>query len=374
MKLPRNAALTASMLAVSMLLNVTLVSCGAEPTAPQGQTTEILEKLAEVTAKLAAIEAKLDAQGTATAERLDSLEVTVTAAASGATPLPALEAARLDSIMALVNYLAADASSGGWEFCGGLGFNIGGGSVTKGEAEAKARGSLGAWAGTGGFGGAEVVFKREYALELGLEVPLELTGCIPLGGETPPELRPLRGGASMRLANSTLSGTLDGLASQLGITTTKVETALGTLGTVLQSPASLNLQDAVTLLPLPTSLSSKLADPVATITSEASARAAEAVTLLCSTSWGGNFSAAVTSACSSISSGSVTVGGLVTVMEQFPAVQTTLTSVSSVVDGVCTRVNTIGNRVLTIPNPLEIGPTNLYGPTRLFPSYANVSC
>lgn len=373
MKLPRNAALTASMLAASMLLNVTLVSCGAEPTAPPGQTTEILEKLAEVTAKLAAIEAKLDAQGAATADRLDSLEVTVTAAASGAVPLAGVDAARVDSILALASFLAVDATTASWEACGKFGVDIMAKTGIKAEGHGEGKASVGAWAGTGAFAGLLVAIKNHVEGEISFGFPFEFGVCVPTGGEAPP----VRGGGAPgqgRIANAAITSSVNSVISQLGLTEAKVETAMDGLSSIVSGGGFPSTQTIAAALPLPAAFSSKLADPLGSLRAPAVARMNEAVTALCTGNYGPLVSAPITTACNHISNGPPDIGGLFTMMEQFPAVQTTLSKVNGVSTTMCGRLNTIGFFSLTIPNPLSIGPDNLFGPQRLFPWFTTMSC
>ncbi len=373
MKIPRNAALTASMLAASMLLNVTLVSCGAEPTAPSGQNAEILEKLAEVTAKLAAIEAKLDAQGAATADRLDSLEVTVTAAASGAVPLAGVDAARVDSILALASFLAVDATTASWEACGKLEFEVGAKVGIKAEGHGEGKASVGAWAGTGAFAGLVVGIKNHVEGEIGLALPFEYGVCLPTGGEAPPA-RGVSGGSQARIANAAITSSVNSVLSQLGLTEDKVETAMDGLSSIVQGGGFPSTQTIAAALPLPASFSSKLADPLGSLQGPAVARMNEAVNALCTGSYGPLVAGPITTACGHINNGPPDIGGLFAMMEQFPAVQTTLTKVNGISTTMCGRLNTIGFFSLTIPNPLSIGPVNLYGPQRLFPWYTTMSC
>lgn len=370
---PRQAALTVSILVASLLLNVTLVSCGAEPTAPQGPSADVLEKLTEISGRLAAIEAKMDAHESDLADRIDSLETRVTSVASGATPLGSQDAARLDSILALASYVATDVSTGSWEGCGklelGLSAKVSGGGKVEGEG----KGSLGAWAGTGAFAGALLKIRNNVEGEVALGLPFEFGYCLPLFGEAPP-VRAGPGAAGARIANASISSSVTGVISQLGLTQASLETAVGGLSGIFQNTGFPTTQQLAGVLPLPPALAGKLGDPVGTLQSQASARATEALSFLCNGNWGGALSTPIATACGQIGAGSTDIGGLVTMMQQFPAMQATLSTVSTVSDAICTRMNTIGNRSLTIPNPLDIGPTNLYGPSRLFPSYTNVSC
>lgn len=375
MRLPRSATLTASVLAASLLLNVSLVSCASEPTAPPpADSAEILAKLAEVTAKLAAIEAKLDAQAAATADRLDSLEVTVTAAASGATPLPALEASRVDSILALASYIAGDIAGGSWEGCGKLEFTLGAKVGSGGEAKGEGKASVGAWAGTGAFAGALVRVKSHLEGEVGVALPFEFGYCRPLFGEPPP-VRVTAMPGNLRMADAGVSNAIDGVMTNLGLSESTVENALGTFSNLFQSGSFPTPQAIAGALPLPPALAAKLADPVGAVQGEAAAKVSEAINMLCTGNWGSVVSGPITVACNQIASGSpMQIGGLVTMLEAFPVMQTTLTRVSGVGTALCSRLNTIGVFALTIPNPLNIGPTNLFGPQRLFPWYTAVTC
>ncbi len=373
MSVRRSLTMTASLLAGSLLLNVLLVSCAAESTGPAGADTEILQRLDAVTARLAAIEAKLDSASVRTATRFDSLQTVVTAAIAGDPTLTTLQAAQLDSVVALASFIANDAASGGLEFCGNIEFGVEGTGLTKAEAKGEGAGHLGAWAGTGGFAGAKLEFAREYGIEVKVGVPLSFGGCIPIGGGDPPS-RALR--ASLRAADGgpRLETSLTTLASQLGINETRINTAINTIGTAIQSPASLRVQDAVSLLPLPANLSGKLSDVTGTLSSELEAKAQEALGALCSANWGSRIGPPIQTACTSISSGSFNIGGFVSMAQDFPVVQQGVTLLTNRMQIFCGRVNSIGNTSLTIPNPLNIGPEPLFGPQRLFPNYTNVSC
>jgi len=368
----RPVRVSLAVLAASLLLNVLLVSCAADPTGlSQGDLAEVVARLEAMTARLDSIERKLDRHREEFTVRTDSITAKIVAVGNGATPAP-LQVAQIDSILDLASYLATDASTGGWEFCGGAGLALKGNAVTKGEAEGKARGSLGAWAGTGGFAGADLTLKREYAFEIGLEVPFSITGCIPVGG-TAPRARTLMAQRAQAGASS-LQSTLSGIASQFNLTEARVETSLNTLGTAFSSPGSLRIQDATNLLPLPSGLSSVLNDPVGSLSSELPGKIDDALSALCTGNWGARVSTPLNTACDRIQSNSVDIGGLFNMMEQFPIVQNGLSTVTGVVSIVCGRVNFIGTRSLTIPNPLDIGPTNLFGPERLFPAYTTIGC
>lgn len=371
---PRQAALTVSILVASLLLNVTLVSCGAEPTAPQGPTADVLEKLTEISERLAAIEAKMDAHETDLADRIDSLETRVTSVASGASPLEPQDAARVDSILALASYLALDASTASWEGCGKLSFEMQAKVGIQAEGKGEGKASVGAWAGTGAFAGALVAIKNNVEGEVALGMPFEFGVCLPLFDAAPDKIRPAAGPGGARLASASISSSLNSTISQLGLTPQKLETALGGVSGVFSSGSFPSTQALAATLPLPTALSSKFSDPLGSLQSETSARVNEAITALCSGSWGPILATPISTACGRIDSGATDISGLFAMMESFPAVQTTLTTVSGITGAICTRMNTMGNRSLTIPNPFDFGPENLYGPSRIFPSYTNVSC
>jgi hypothetical protein len=111
------------------------------------------------------------------------------------------------------------------------------------------------------------------------------------------------------------------------------------------------------------------------------ARIDDAVTNLCNVNWGSRVATPIATACARINGGLPDIGGMFSMLEQFPAVQTTLTTVNTGLTNVtnrlstvCGRVNTFGNTSLTIPNPLSIGPDPLFGPSRLFPGFTSISC
>lgn len=363
-----------AILVSSLLLNVLFVSCAADQaTGPRSEVNEeVLAKLDAVLARLTTIEAALAEQTDTLTDRLDTLTARV--GTGGSTPGGAggLDSARVDSILNLASFIAEDMTTAGWEICGGAALSLAGGAVTKGEAVGEGQGSLGAWAGTGGFAGAKVELKREYALEAALEGGVGLEVCAPISRDEPP----IRREASARVVTTSanLETSLTGIATQLGLDESRVMGALNTIATGVQSPGSLRIQDAASLLPLPAGMSAVLSDPVGALTSEVPAKVDEAISLLCNSNWGSRVSAPINTACSRISANSVDIGGLFDMVDQFPALQSSLTTVSNRTGAICTRINSIGTASLSIPNPLSIGPDPFYGPRRLFPSYTGVSC
>lgn len=363
-----------AVLVSSLLLNVLFVSCAADQaTGPRSEANEeILAKLDAVLARLATLEATLDSQTDTLTDRLDTLASRLASGNGPTGSVGGLDSARVDSILNLASFIAEDMSTAGWEICGGAALSVTGGAVTKGEAVGDAKGSLGAWAGTGGFAGAKVELKREYALEAGLEGDVGLEVCVPISRESPPVRR--NANARMAATSTNLESSLTGIVQQLGLDEARVMGALNAMATGVQSPGSLRIQDATSLLPLPAGIAAVLSDPVGALTSEIPAKVDEAVALLCNTNWGSRVSAPISTACSRISSNNVDIGGLFDMVDQFPALQSSLTTVTDRTGAICTRINGIGTASLTIPNPLTIGPDPFYGPRRLFPSYTGVSC
>lgn len=379
MSVRRQVRFSLAILASSLLLNVLLVSCAAEsPTGPPAAIDpELLAKLDAVTARLAAIEAKLDVQTDTLKRRFDTLAAKValvptTPGTPPAGPIAALQVAQIDSILALTSFLAHDVSSGSVELCGGIEAAGSGKVGPKADVKGEAVGSVGAWAGTGAFAGAKVDAKGGIEFELGAEVALSVEGCLPLGGEEPPARLMASGRANLMGAD--LHNTLSSAASQLGLTEARMSSTIGTLGSAMQSPGSLRLQDAVNMVPLAPGLQAMFSDPIGTLSAQIPAKLDEAVNTLCTRSWGSRVSVPLNTACDRIQGGAVDIGGLFTMMEQFPALQSTMATVGSRVSTVCGRVNTVGFTSLTIPNPLNIGPTPLFGPQRLFPNFTTIAC
>ena len=378
-------------LASSLLLNFIFVSCAAEVTAPPAaDVTEVLAKLDQVMTRLNAIEAKFDPQTTALNDRIDSLGRVLLAADTAAdTTIVAVgqgQIAKLDSIIALASYLATEESTGGAEVCVGLSakgeLTIGPQAEVKGEAAAHG----GAWAGTGAYAGGKATGKVEVKFEGGVELPLGVEFCAPLGGENPPIRSTPASNAAGSLASQRTA--LINAATQLGITEARVMSSMGTLTTAFQSPLSMKLQDVKNLLPLPGGIANVINDPMGALSATLPTRMEEAMTSLCGVNWGTRVAGPISTACARINAGPLEIGGLFSMMEQFPAVQTTLTTVNAglatVTTGltnatsrlatVCGRVNTFGNTSLTIPNPLSIGPEPLFGPTRLFQNFTSITC
>lgn len=369
----RTIRVSVGLFASSILLNVLLVSCAADSVtgSAQGSTPEIVEKLDSVLARLSALEAQLARQGDSIAGRLDTL-VARGGAGGGAGSVGGIDSARVDSILGLASYLAREASIVNWEICGGVEIGLSGSAVTKGEGKASAAGDVGAWAGTGAFAGVDLEVKREYELEGEVEMPFSIAGCLPLGAGNPP-VRP-DGAAQVRTADANLQSTLTGLASQFGLDETRVAESLNSLATGMQSPASLRIQDAASLLPLPSGLSSVFSDPLGALRSEIPTKADEAVSLLCGGGWGSRLSTPVQVACDRIAANNVDIGGLFEIVDSYPQLQASVNATASRLGTVCSRLNIVGNQSLTIPNPLNIGPNPFYGPSRLFPSYSTLSC
>lgn len=363
-----------AILASSLLLNVLFVSCAAdEAMGPQSNANEeVLAKLDAVLARLTTLEAAVAAQRDTITDRFDTLTARVGSDVGTPGSAGSVVSARVDSILALASFMAEDMTTAGWEICGGAVLSLAGGAVTKGEAVGEGKGSLGAWAGTGGFAGAKVELKREYALEAALEGGVGLEVCAPISRDEPP----IRNLASVRATTggANLEATLTGITSQLGLDESRVLGALNTIAAGVQSPGSLRIQDATSLLPLPAGMSAVLNDPVGALTSEVPAKVDEAISLLCNANWGARVGAPISTACGRISANNVDIGGLFDMVDQFPALQSSLTAVSDRTGIICTRINGIGTASLSIPNPLNIGPDPFYGPRRLFPNYAGISC
>jgi len=306
-------------------------------------------------------------------ERIDSLEATMTGTGGAGLVLTGLPAAQLDSVLALASYLAEDASSGSWEACGGAELNGEFGIDWKGTAEGEGKGSLGAWAGTGAYAGADVKVSQEVGggFKIGGKGGVEF--CYPLGAGSPP-VRPTPAGPMRAPELDQLRTTLDGLTTQFNLTPATLAASLSGVSTVISSPGSLSLAGVGTMLPLPPAVASIASNPVGTVTSQISNIAGQAQSALCSGSgWGSNMSAVITQACSVINSGGManfTV--LADIANTYPAVEAAISTV-------CTRVNSIGLQRLIIPSwdvtivntTYEVFPG--YN-QRLFPSYTSVAC
>lgn len=370
MRVARPAAYTAALLAGSLLMNVVLVSCAAESTGLDDNAA-VLARLDAMTARLATIEAKLDSSGARTIARLDSLQSGVTTI--GGTPtLSPLQAAQLDSVVAIASFIANDAVSGGWEACVNVEAGLSGAIASKADATGEGAGSLGAWAGTGAFAGAKIDAKNEIGFEFNVDGGGSIEGCLPLGGEAPPA-RALR--ASMRSGDGArLEGTISTFTGQLGLTEARVEAALASLGSALSGSSVPRIQDISGIVPLPPLLANRLANPQSVLSGEVAGKVTDAINSLCSASWGSQLSSPVATACANINSGNVSIGGLYAIASQFPAVESALTTLQGRFSTACGRINTIGVTSLTIPNPLNIGPEPLFGPQRLFPSFTTVAC
>lgn len=370
MRVARPAAYTAALLAGSLLMNVVLVSCAAESTGLDDNSA-VLARLDAMTARLAAIEAKLDSNNTRTIARLDSLQSGVTTI--GGTPtLSTLQAAQLDSVVAIASFIANDAVSGGWDACVNIEAGLEGAIASKAEATGEGAGSLGAWAGTGAFAGAKIEASGEVGFEFKVAPGGSIEGCIPLGGDAPPA-RALR--ASLRSgAGPRLESTIGTFTSQLGLTEAKVEAALASLGSSMTGSSVPRIEDISGIIPLPPLLANRLANPQSVLSGEVAAKVTEAINSLCSASWGSQLSTPIATACANINSGNVSIGGLYAMASQFPAVQTALSTLQGRFTTACGRVNTIGFTSLSVPNPLSIGPDPFFGPQRLFPNFTTIAC
>jgi hypothetical protein len=383
--LPSNQArVSVVVLALSLVLNFILVSCAAEATAPQpADNTEVLAKLDAVMARLTAIEGKFDPQTTALNNRIDSLgRVLLAADTSADTMVVAVgegQIAKLDSIIAIASYIANEQATGGTEACIGLSAK---GELKVGpEAEAKGEGAAdgGAWAGTGAYAGAKLSGKLDVSYEGSLELPMGVEYCAPLFGDSPP-IRAVPASVSAPSLPSQRTALIDAV-TQLGITDTRLMSSMGVLATAFQSPASFRLQDVGTILPLPGGLAGIVSDPMGALTATLPAKMDEAMSSLCTANWGPRVAGPISTACARINGGPLDISGLFSMMEEFPAVQTAITTVNTGLTNVtnrlttvCGRVNTVGVTSLTIPNPLSIGPDPLFGPQRLFPNFTNISC
>lgn len=370
MRVARPAAYTAALLAGSLLMNVVLVSCAAESTGLDNDS-EVLARLDAMTTRLAAIEAKLDSNNARTIARLDSLQSGVTTI-GGAPTLSSVQAAQLDSVVAIASFIANDAVSGGWEACANLEVGVEGAIASKAEAKGEGAGSLGAWAGTGAFAGAKIEASGEVGFEFKVAPGGSIEGCIPLGGDAPPSraLRAsLRSGTGPRLQN-----TISTFTNQLGLNEAKVEAALASLGSTLTGSSVPRIQDISGTIPLPPLLANRLANPQSVLSGEVAAKVTEAINSLCSANWGSQLSTPIATACANINSGNVSIGGLYAMASQFPAVENALSVLQGRFSIACGRVNSIGGTSLTIPNPLAIGPEPLFGPQRLFPTFTTIAC
>ncbi len=370
MRVARPAAYTAALLAGSLLMNVVLVSCAAESTGLDSDS-EVLARLDAMTLRLAAIESKLDSNGARTIARLDSLQSGVTTI-GGAPTLSSLQAAQLDSVVAIASFIANDAVTGGWEACANIEVGLEGAIASKAEAKGEGAGSLGAWAGTGAFAGAKIEASGEVGFEFKVAPGGSVEGCIPLGGDAPPAraLRAsLRSGSGSRLANS-----IGTFTSQLGLTEAKVEEALTSLGSSLTGSSVPRIQDVSGIIPLPPLLANRLANPQGVLSGEVAAKVTDAINSLCSASWGSQLATPIATACANINSGNVSIGGLYAMASQFPAVENALSVLQGRFSIACGRINNVIGASLTISNPLNIGPDPFFGPQRLFPNLTAIAC
>jgi hypothetical protein len=347
---------------------VGLSSCNDSPLSPaEAGAIQMSETamLASILSKLDSISAKLAEQEATFAARIDSLELAVTGGVPGGT---VNAAAQVDSILALASFIATDMTSGGWELCGGGAIGLEVMLEFAAEAEGQAVGSLGAWAGTGGFAGAEV--KAKAALKGGpvLDFQGGIEGCMPVFGDTPP-VRPAPTGPARSPVLDQLHASLGTLSSQLNLSPETMSTAFTGIGSAIQSPGSLQLSSVASSLPLPPALASLASNPMATVGAQVQSLAAQALANLCGgINWGPAVSAIITQACAV---GSIDINAFATVTNIVPGIQNTMANV-------CNRINMIGTRRLIISSwditlPLGIGTVNVFPGYNqlLFPNYTN---
>jgi hypothetical protein len=364
---------------LALLCGLTLVTltaaCGDSPMSPDGvgaQQTSDAAMLAQVLAKLDSVQSQIDQQSLEIDARIDSLEAHVGLGGSGGgTVLPA---AQIDSILALASFIADNASSGGWQLCGS--FQLGGelGLERGGEVEGEAEGDLGAWAGTGAFAGAKI--KPTLGLKGSFKGALGggISGCIPLGGGTPPS-RPAPAGPAKSADLDQLRTTLTDLANQFNLNPTSISQSIGGIGTALQSPNSLTLANMSSYVPIPSALSALTNDPMGTMSGYVQGVSNDALDALCNGGgWGSNLSSVISDACGLIPGGLPSVTALATISADFPALENT-------VSGVCSTINGIGLQTLAIPSyTVDFG--SLIGTytvfpgynKRLFPNYSSLTC
>lgn len=354
---------------------VSAASCGGDspvgPSEAGAQQTSDAAMLAQILAKVDSIESKIDQQSLTINARIDSLEAHIGLAGGGGTVLPA---AQIDSILALASFIADNSSSGGFELCGS--FQLGGelGLELGAGAEGRAVGDLGAWAGTGAFAGAKI--KPALGLKGGLKGALGggISGCIPLGGSTPPS-RPAPAGPQRSADLDQLSTTLNDLAGQFNLNPSNVSQSINSMSTVFQSPSSLTLANMSGTVPVPPAIASLTNDPLGTVSGYVQNVSNEALDALCNGGgWGSNLSTVVSDACALIPGGLPNVTALATMSTEFPALQNTVSTV-------CSTINGIGLQQLTIPSyTVDFG--SLIGTytvfpgynKRLFPNYPGLTC
>lgn len=445
----RSIRVSIAVLASSLLLNIILVSCAAKATLPQDDgpgtggsgldNAELLARFDSVMARLTQIEAKVDqqaellnqqaaadAQQTLTiGARIDTLESTITTTATDPT-IATRQVARVDSVLALVSYIADDIASPSWEVCGGVDAGAGVSINPNAELFGEAAADAGAWAGTGAFAGAEV--HVGVGADFGVEMTQGLTfgGCLPLFNDPPPSRAST---SSSQGPIAALGNVLTDAAAQMGLTESRVTSSLSNLSGAFQSVGSMKVQDALNYLPLPPQLASVINDPVGHFTQQLPARIDQAVDVLCQRNWGSIVSSTVPVACDHIRNDPLNIGGIFSIFEELPdmqlaisglqtgfgavqdavaTVQTGLGAVQTTVAGIqsgftdiqtavlnntfnlvsvgnqvsqvatkfsfaCTKINDVVGASLTIPNPISIGPDPFYS-GQIFPFLSPVGC
>lgn len=391
----------------------------------------VMARLTQIEAKVDQQAELLQQQGDAAGEhtvtlsaKIDSLETTL-ATQTGDPTIATRQVARLDSVLALTSFIANDMASASWQVCGNVDAGLGMALTPNAELYGEAAADGGAWAGTGAFAGAEVHAGLATQLEVGMNGAVSFGGCAPMFNDAPPS----RGAPQANQAGQELQHLLDDAASQVGLTRSRVRTSLGNLAQGIQSAGSMKIQDAVNYLPLPSQLAAITSDPVGHITQHIPNKINEAVQILCSRNWGSVMSASVPVACDRIKNNPFDIGGFISIFDQFPAMQLALNTVSDGLDAVegtvntlqsgfgavqgavsgiqsqvtsvqqamssfagnltqvqlsashaaaiassvCSKVNQVGGATLTIPNPIGIGPDNLFD-DNIFPFYSPIGC
>ncbi len=371
----RSIRLSLAVLASSLLLNVILVSCAAKavlPPDPSGENNggsgadpldnaELLARFDSVMARLTQIEAKVDQQAaqlqqqadaetaqTATLSgRIDSLASTITTQA--ADPVVATrQVARIDSLLALTSFIANDMASASWQVCGNIDAGLGMALSPNAELYGEAAADGGAWAGTGAFAGAEVHAGLATQLEVGMNGGVSFGGCAPMFNDAPPS----RDAPMPNQAGQELQNLLDGAASQVGLTRSRVRASLSRLANGIQSAGSMRIQDAIDYLPLPTQLAAITSDPVGHISRQIPTKVDEAVQILCTRNWGSVMSATVPVACDRIKDKLFDIGGLFALVDHVSDIELAINglqdgygAIHGAVDGLQTGFGSIQDAV-----------------------------
>ena len=368
-------------LVLSLVLNAVFVSCGADavtqPQNPQGQDAEILAKLVVLTERLDSIQSKIDQHSLAFATRIDELEATFNGGGGGDSVPPVMQAAQIDSILALASWVASDMSSPGWERCGDFQFT----GKFELKANSEAMGRAEAFLGIDGWGNGGKVkafLHNNLKAELGADVDAAFgwTRCVPLVRRDPPPLRPEAGALAARASSADdFDALMTQLSNQLGVNETSVMQAMNGLGDLSGSASAFDFRSLAQSLPLPGGLAAIANDPVGTISSRISDRFAAGRGLLCNNTgnWGSNLSEVLMEACNRLDN-PPDFGALFSAVEGFPALQDGFDVMQSRVTTMCGRVNSMGTKSLTIANPLNIGPQPFYGPQRIFPNFTGLVC